>query len=372
MRYDVIVLGGGIIGCALAEELSRRDQRVAVLERGRIGAEASAAAAGILSAQMDVLAPGPFFDLCQASRRLYPSWIRRLEARSGERVDYEVRGVLHLAVSSAQVNRFERQARWQTKAGAPVERWTADEVRRREPAIDGPFRCAFHFPLEGQVDNVQLMRALTAACRRAGVRLREETAVRSLVVRASRVEAVETDRGRLRAPVIVNTLGSWAALRGTACARLPVEPARGQILSFAGPRGLFHRPVMTDRAYIIQRRDGQLLLGSTVERVGFDKRLTVQGMHHILRGARRISSALESCGFVEAWAGLRPYSRTGYPLLGRTSVEGLYVATGHFRHGILLAPITAQVMADLILRGRSSSDVALFSPQLSVEKYYHK
>jgi len=361
-RYDVIVLGGGIIGCALAEELARRGQRVVVLERGRIGAEASVAAAGILLAQMDVLKPGPLLELCQAARRLYPGWIRRLERAAGMRADFRIAGVLYLAASAAQARRMQARADWQRRLGLAVERWSPAEVRRREPAVDGRWAAGFHFPLEGEVDNVLLMHALAAACRRGRVTLREQTTARRLLIRHGAASGIETDRGLLRAPVIVNTLGSWAALRGTPFAQLPIEPARGQLLSFAGPKGLFHRPIMTDRAYVIQRRDGQLLLGSTVERVGFDKRLTVQGMHHILSATRRISSALESCGFVEAWAGLRPYSRTGLPILGATAIEGLYVATGHFRHGILLAPITAKLMAELILNGYTSFNLSPFSP----------
>lgn len=358
-RTDAIIVGGGIIGCALAEELARRGQRVTVVERGRIGAEASAAAAGILSAQIDVPKPGTFFELCQAARKAYPAWVARLERASGVRVGFERRGVLYLSTSAAQTRRMEARARWQRHAGLVVERWSIAQVRRHEPAIDGRFHGGFHFPLEGAVDNVRLMRALAVACRTLGVRLQEQTHARRVMARDGRVKGVETSHGALNAAVVVNTLGSWAPqLAG--CPRLPVEPARGQMVSFAGPPGLFRRPVMTDRAYVIQRRDGQLLLGSTVERVGFDKSLTVDGMHAILCGTRRISSRLDSCHFIEGWAGLRPYSATGYPILGPTHLDGLYVATGHFRHGILLAPATATLMADVILQGHTPFDLSPF------------
>jgi len=359
---DVIIMGGGIIGCALAEELSRRGRRVTVVERGTVGAEASSAAAGILSAQMDVPRPGPFFDLCQAARRAYPGWVRRLERASGVRVDYAARGVLYLAATRAQAERMTRRARWQQRAGLRVERWSPAEARRHEPSIDGRFVSGFHFPLEGEVDNVRLVHALAEACRRQGVRLVEHTTVQRILMRAGAVAGVETTRGRLAAPVVVNCLGSWAGLAPAAPARAPVEPARGQMVAFQAPKRLFHRPIMSDRAYIVQRKDGQVILGSTVERVGFDKRLTVTGMHDILCGARRMSSALESCSFLGAWTGLRPYSRTKAPVLGATRIPGLFVATGHFRHGILLAPTTAHAMADLILRGRTRFDLSPFAP----------
>lgn len=352
-RRDVVVIGGGIIGCALADELARRGLRVAVLERGRMGAEASSAAAGILSAQMDVPKPGAFFDLCQAARRAYPRWVGRIERESGQRVGFMQSGVLYLAATGAQAARMQARASWQTKHGLRVERWSRAELRRHEPAVDGHFQAAFHFPLEGQVDNAALTKALAEVCRKQNVALQEETLAQKLIIRNSKVSGVETSRGVMRASIIINTTGGWAGMESFPV-KLPVEPARGQIVSFVGPKRLFRRPVMSERAYIVQRGDGQILLGSTIERVGFDKAVTVKGMHAILCGSRKISSRLDECRYLNSWSGLRPYSRTGYPIMGPTSIEGVYVATGHFRHGILLAPTTAVVMADLILKGRSS------------------
>ena len=362
-RYDVIVLGGGIIGVALAEELARHGQRVVVLERGRIGAEASTAAAGILSAQMDLPHPGPFFELCQAARRMYPRWVEHLERRAGIPVGYHVDGILYLAMTGREEHAMERQARWQKKAGLRVERWSPKEVRRQEPAVDGKVKRGFHFPTEAQVDNVALMRALAAAARTAGVELQEEQAARKLLIRAGGVHGVETGRGALEAPVVVNCLGSWAALDGTFPSPMAIEPARGQMLAFQGPRRLVRRAVMSERAYVVQRRDGRLLVGSTVERAGFEKSLTLEGIHGILDGLRRFTGVLDQCVFLEAWAGLRPLTKDRLPILGATAIEGLYAATGHFRHGILLAPITAHLMAELILRGRASFDLAPFSPR---------
>lgn len=359
---DVIVLGGGIIGCALAEELARRGQRVIVIERGAIGAEASSAAAGILSAQMDLERSGPFFDLCQAARKMYPRWVEHLERRSGVSVGYAVDGILYLALSGKEERGMERRARWQRKLGLRVDRWSPKAVRRHEPSVDGRIKRGFHFPTEAQVDNVRLMDALAAACRKSDVELREQTAVKRLLVRGGSTRGVDTDQGECLAPVVVNCLGSWASMGGRFPVLLPVEPARGQMLAFRGPQRLFRHAVMSERAYVVQRRDGRLLVGSTVERVGFDKSLTLEGIHGILCGLRHMSSALNQCTFLEAWAGFRPYTPDKLPILGKTSIEGLYVATGHFRHGILLAPITAKLMAELILRGRALLDLTPFSP----------
>ncbi len=361
-RTDAIVLGGGIIGCAVADELARHGQRVIIVERGRIGAEASTAAAGILSAQMDLEQPGPFFELCQASRRMYARWVEQLQRRSGLSVGYYVDGILYIALTGRDEQTMERRRRWQRTLGLRVERWSRKDAQRHEPALDGRIRCGFHFPTEAQVDNVLLMRALAAACRKAGVDVREETAVRRLVIREQAVRGIETSRGLLEAPVVVNCLGSWASLTSVPPVPLPVEPARGQMFSFQGPKRLLRHAVMSERAYAVQRRDGQVLVGSTVEFVGFDKRLTLEGMHGILSGIRQLTSGLDACPFLEAWTGLRPATPDRLPILGATTVEGLYMAAGHFRHGILLAPVTAQLLAELILRGRASFDLAPFSP----------
>ena len=362
-RHDAIVLGGGIIGCALAEELARHGRRILLLERGRLGAEASSAAAGILSSHMDLPTPGPLFELCQASRRMYPRWVEHLERKAGVSVGYHVDGILALALSGREESAMKRQARWQTKRGLRVERWSSKDVRRHEPSVDGNIRCGFHFPTEAQVDNVRLMEALAAACRKANVEVMEQTTVRRLLIRHQAVHGVETDRGEVEAPIIVNCLGSWAGLGGGFPIDLPVEPARGQMLAFRGPKRLLRCAIMSSQAYVVQRRDGRLLVGSTIERAGFDKSLTFEGLHAMLSGLRRLTGALSACAFLEAWAGLRPATPDRLPILGRTPLEGLYVATGHFRHGILLAPITATLMAELILRGRSSTDLAPFSPQ---------
>ncbi len=360
-RYDVIVLGGGIIGCAIAEELARRGQRVVIVERGTIGAEASSAAAGILSAQMDLVRPGPFFDLCHAARRMYPQWIRYVERRSGMSVGFHVDGILYLAITKQDKQRMAARMRWQRAKGLRVECWSSTQVRRREPSVDGRVHCGFFFPTEAQIDNVRLMEALGKACQRAGVTIFEDTCVRRVRLQGKTARGVETDRGILRAPVVINGLGSWASLIEPPPIKLPVVPARGQMLAFVGPKGLFRRTVMSEEAYVVQRRDGRLIVGSTVEFTGFQKHLTLEGIHNILGGLRRMTSALDRCEFIDAWAGLRPCSKDKLPILGNTSIDGLYLATGHFRHGILLAPITATVLADLILHDRSSVDLTPFS-----------
>ena len=201
------------------------------------------------------------------------------------------------------------------------------------------------------------------ACKKSGVTLHEHTEVRKLLIHHSTIRGIEMATGeQIEAPIVVNCLGSWAPLAGTFPVPLGIEPARGQMLSFLGPKRLVRHVVMAERAYVVQRRDGRLLVGSTIEMAGFEKTLTLEGIHNILCGLRHLSSLLNECTFVEAWAGFRPYTSDTLPVLGDTSVDGLFVASGHFRHGILLAPITAKLMTELILRGGTSADLAPFTP----------
>lgn len=361
MKADVAILGGGIIGCALADELARRHRRVIVIEQGRIGLEASSAAAGILASQMDIPTPGPFFDLCQAAHRAYPGWIRSLERRTGLEAGLHGDGILYVATSRQALARMRSRARWQRRCRLAAEELSGAAVRRLEPHVDGRIAGGVLFPRESQIDNQALMGVLAEACRRSGVTLKERTAVRKVIVTRGATRGVETDHGRITAPVVVNCLGSWADMSGRFPVRLPVEPARGQILAFRGPRGLFRSAVMGDDAYVVQRRDGRLLVGSTIERAGFSKQVTAAGILDILSGICQLTSAISACAFETAWAGFRPRTPDGLPLIGPTRVSGLYAATGHFRHGILLAPVTATLLADLLLDGRASG-LAPFSP----------
>ncbi|MBI3312011.1 MAG: FAD-dependent oxidoreductase, partial [Candidatus Omnitrophica bacterium] len=193
------------------------------------------------------------------------------------------------------------------------------------------------------------------------VDVKERTTARRLLTRDHAVHGVETDRGELTAPIVVNCLGSWATMEGRWPFPVPIEPARGQILAFRGPRNLFRRTIISERAYAVQRRDGRLITGSTIELAGFEKTLTLEGIHGIVCGLRHFSSAINACPLVETWAGFRPCAKDRWPILGKTALHGLYMATGHFRHGILLAPATAKFMAELILHSRASFDLSPFS-----------
>lgn len=360
--FDTIILGGGIIGCSLAEELARNGMNVAVIERGAIGQEASTAAAGILSASTDLTKPDPLFEFSQSARKLYPRWVRRLEEKSGISVGLRNSGIVFLAQNAHELQVMDHRARWQRRYGIKIERWSQKKLKQKEPNIDAKVKAAFYF-LDGvYLDNALLMQALAKSCRKEGVKIFEGQTVRRIAVRDHGAHGVNIGKQTLHAPIIINCLGSWASMNGSFPVRLPVQPVRGQILVFEGPKSRYRHAIMSHNVYGVQRQDGRLLLGSTVEFSGYQKSVTAEGMHDILCKFKRLSSAVNQCRFLYAWSGFRPHSADGFPIIGQSEIDGIYVATGHYRHGILMAPATAKYLSDSILGRKSSFDLQPFSP----------
>ena len=352
-KTDVLVIGGGIIGCAVAYELAKRGRAVTLFERGEIAGEASSAAAGILAPQAEAKGPGPFFELCLAGHRLIPETLRELETASGIVVPWARCGLLQLALTEADARPLRELAAWQRERGLPVERWDAAQTRQREPGIEVPVLEGWFFSEELRIDNTQFTFAYAEAARRRGVVMRTQTTVARVRVDGGRVHGVETAAGACEASCVVDAAGCWAQLDGGV--PVPVEPARGQILVYDSPTPHFRTIVQTPRVYAAPH-PGRTLVGSTVEYVGYDKRTTDDGVASMRRGLREIAPSLERQPIAQTWAGLRPHAPDDWPILGPTTVAGLWVAAGHFRSGILLAPITARLMADLIVDGHSTID----------------
>jgi glycine oxidase len=289
--------------------------------------------------------------------------VRGLERRTGIPIGWHEDGIIYLALTAADARTMRRRVRWQRRLGYRAEEWSVRDALRKEPNLSPGFPGAFFFPTEGQMDNGKLLDALAIACRKAGVSLREGTTVRRVMLRRGRVAGVQTDRGVIEGATVVNCLGSWSPLHGPAQLQAPVVPARGQIVVFDAPKGSLRHVIMSGAGYAVQRRDGRIIAGSTVEFVGFHKQVTVPGVRRIVLGLSRMfrESLLEQVSLRETWSGLRPASLDGEPILGDTSVCGYYVATGHFRHGVLLAPATARIMAEVLIRGSSPINLKPFS-----------
>ena len=353
---DVVIVGGGVIGCALARELALRGAAVTVIDKAEPGAEASGAAAGLLAPQAEGLARGPFFDLALESRRLYPEWTAALTDESRMKVGYRKTGILRCALPGSAT---ERDAyAWQRRAGLAVEEKDAGEIAALTGGSVSPeIREAMFFPDEGVVDNRRLTRALWVAAERCGVEFLLGRTARRFLVNGGRCAGVETDEGPVAAAQAVNAAGAWAGF--DADFPVPVEPVHGQIVEVESAAPALATVVESRDVYVVPR-GGSWLLGSTAERIGFEKRVTAGTIARLIAAASRLLPSLENAAFLRAWSGLRPGTPDGLPVLGRGPLPGLFLATGHFRNGILLAPVTALAMADC-LAGSGARDLSPFA-----------
>ena len=361
----VVVVGGGVAGLAAARELARRGMGVHVLESGRLGAQATSAAGGMLAPQAEADRRDELFELLCASREAWPSFAEELREESGIDVELDRAGTLYLALTEEDEREVGRRYEWQTREGLEVERLTAREAREIEPEVSPRVRAALRFPRDWQVENRLLVRALAESAARFGVRFSEGTAATSVRVIAGRAAGVETSRGFAPAGAVVLAAGAWASrvplmvterdtdeARAVEGAHPAVEPVRGQMLCFARPResGAFVRHVVySPRGYVVPRRDGRLLAGSTTERADFDCSVTPEGLSAVTSHAVEIAPRLASLTLADSWAGLRPRSEDGLPVLGESAAcAGLFYATGYYRNGILLAPAAARIVADMV------------------------
>jgi len=359
---DVAIIGGGIMGSAIALRLAQRGIGVTVIERGIPGAEASSAAAGILGPQMEAEGPGPLLELGLKSRALYPALAAELRDLTGIDVGYDRSGVLAVAFDEAGEAALSARRAWQLGRGLRVDSLSGDAARAREPALGPAVRAALAFTDDAQVVARELARAFSQAAAGAGARFLTGRYVRRVVIANDAVTGVELDGDVLPAGVVVVAAGSWSGLvDGAGVPPTVVRPARGQLVSIETRPPLFRHVVSAPGGYLVPRRDGTVLAGSTVEMAGFRKEVTVGGLAAILTLARTVIPALADAPVTGTWSNFRPFTEDHLPVLGATRVRGLVLATGHFRNGILLAPITAQAIAELIATGQAPIDLAPFA-----------
>ena len=359
---DVAIIGGGIMGSAVALRLAQRGIGVTVIERGIPGAEASSAAAGILGPQMEAEGPGPLLDLGLKSRALYPALAAELRDLTGIDVGYDRSGVLAVALDEAGERELGARRTWQLARGLRVESLSGEAARAREPALGPAVRAALAFPDEAQVIARELARAFSQAAAGAGARFLTGRYVRRVLIEKGTAVGVELDGDTLAAGAVVVAAGSWSGLvEGAGVPASVVRPARGQLVSIETRPPLFRQVIAAPGGYLVPRRDGTVLAGSTVEMVGFQKQVTVGGLAAILTLAHTLIPALGSAPVTGSWSNFRPFTEDHLPVLGLTAINGLVLATGHFRNGILLAPITAYAIAELVATGRATTDLAPFS-----------
>ena len=362
---DVLMIGAGIMGTAAAWELARHGAKVVVLERSVPGAEASSAAAGILGAQAEAHGPGPMAELCFASRARYAKFARTLSEETRIDVGYRECGVLKVAFGRAGASKLQAGNTWQSRRRAPVERLGARELARLEPALSPKLSGGVRFAGDARVEPRALLRALHIAALGRGVRFRSGAFVRRVVVDGQRAVGVVLDDGSmLRAKNIVVAAGSWTSLiDGLGLPTGQVVPARGQIVELELPSPPVSHVVFGPGAYLVPRDDGRLLVGSTLEFVGYEREVTAGAVRDLLTHAIAILPALARAGLRATWSNFRPYTKDELPLLGRTKIASLFLSTGHYRNGILLAPISAEIVRAAVLGQRAPIALAAFRPE---------
>jgi glycine oxidase len=370
VKADVIIVGSGVIGLSLAWELRRRERAVVMVEKGEPGREASHAAGGMLAWCDDQL-PAPLVPLAALSARIYPEFVREVEDASGVSVDLRSYGTIVLDHGEPQVML------------EACRRLTGRQLAELEAKMQ-PVSQNIQFWAEASVDPRGLVDALVKAVRHRGAHIAHGAQAVALEVEAGCVQGVKTAKTLFSAPIVVNCAGAWAGQLSTPLdpTPSPTRPVKGQMLalvprsstgadpSVAGARSgqaqkrastLVRHVVRTPEVYIIPRSDGRIVIGATVEEAGFDKRTdsaTIQKLH---RSAAAVVPALEHARIHETWAGLRPGSPDNLPILGATSLPGYFVATGHYRDGIMLAPATACLVAKTICGEPLEHDLSRFS-----------
>ncbi|HET9284935.1 MAG TPA: glycine oxidase ThiO [Candidatus Angelobacter sp.] len=338
--WDVIISGAGIIGVSLALELRERGATVLVLDKAEPGSEASSAAAGMLAAG-GFETPPTLEPLALESARIFPEYVRKLEALSDVKTDFRQHGTIVFQDSAST-------------ASAQYKKLGSDDLRRMEPSLHNPAHEAF-FVQEDTVDPRLLMQAALVAAQKSGVDIRGNTEVQEIRSARNNIEVeIAGTTSPIRGRAAVNCQGAWAGA--------PVKPRKGQMLYvLPEKKNLLQHVIHAPEVYIVPRSSGKILIGATVEDVGFDKTVAPSTIQQLLNEAARYLPELKSSPIVESWAGLRPGTPDDLPILGTTDMPNVFAATGHFRNGILLAPITAKIMADVITGKKPSLDINSFA-----------
>ncbi len=366
----VLIVGGGAIGLAIGWRLARAGCAAALFDRGRVGHSASWASAGMLSPLSEVqFEEEDLLHLGLKGLAVYPEFVSELEADTGCCVGYRRDGVLLVGITQDDLEYLKFRYRYQRDLGLSVAYLSGDEAREREPHLSAQVSAAVWCPGDHQVDNRRLVRALRKGLVAAGGEVFEETEVDELLIDGTRVRGVRVGEEVFEGDTVVLASGCWSRLIPGLpdCARPPVRPVRGQIMRLAMTEDFalntmiwYSRVATSTVAYLVPKDNGHLVLGATSEEMGFDEDVTAGGMFELLRAAWEVVPGVYDLPVVESAAGLRPGSRDDAPILGETPIEGLIMATGHYRKGILLTPLTALSVAEVILERRTPALIRPF------------
>lgn len=360
---ECVVIGAGVIGCAIARELALAGAgRIIVLDRGHPGGEASGAAAGVLAVASTRAPRGVLHNLRCLSAGLYPSLVESLREETGIDVEYRDTGLLEIAFEPVGMNGLSTLVGRRAAQGFDVQLLTAEEARAIEPGINPEIAGAAVFRDDKALNNTLLMLALCRSAERKGVEFQSDSAVTGFRTTGSRVSEVVTREGTIAAGRVILAAGAWSSEVGALLnVKIPIRPDRGEMLALQGDPSLRHTVVL-EEGYLIPRKSGEILVGSTSTRNCADRSFTEKSFSILLRRAQLMVPGLTSSTVVRRWTGLRPCPTICRPIIGPLrGFENVFIATGHHRSGILLAPITAQLVREYLMSGQTSVSLKPFA-----------
>ncbi|MBO9128837.1 glycine oxidase ThiO [Bacillus sp. 165] len=348
--YDVIIIGGGVIGGAVAYYLSKRGYKILIVEKSAVASEASKAAAGLLGVQAEWKEYDPLFELARQSRSLFPELAEELREITGIDIGYEEKGIYKIAQSEEEVGELLQSMRWQQETGEEAYFLNIEMLKEKEPYLASSLAGAVYYPKDGHVIAPSLSKAFLHSAGHCGADIVEHTAVQDIIIEKGRVKGVRTEAGSIFTEKVIITAGAWSTLFLQLFQKeWGTFPVKGEMLSVTSHVPLLAAPVFQEGFYIVPKRENRYLIGATVIPKVYDKAVEAQNIVSLLERAKSILPAIGEVKWEAVWAGLRPQSNHGMPYMGKHhEIVGLYACTGHYRNGILLSPISGKFMTDLI------------------------
>ncbi len=364
LKSDVVVIGAGVIGCATAYRLAQEGLKVLVVDQSNPGTGATRASAGMLTPLAEASEPGPFQKMALESLKIYPDFIQSVVADSQVEPDFQRTGVLRVALTPQEAEKLSALAR--LNLGLPTFWLSPEEARELEPNLSPAILGALWSPEEAQLESSRWLVALIYAGQRRGVQYLYGQPVKAFLTQGGRVLGVALSQEEIQAGVTILAAGAWSGILARALEiTLPVFPVRGQVFSVIQPPQPMQKVVFGNLedfiGYLVPKPNGRIIIGGTMEPVGFNPFVTLEGLEKLATVARTLAPGLKDALFESAWAGLRPGTPDHHPILGPVEGwEGFLLATGHFRSGILLAPITAEWICRLVREGSTFEEIHPF------------
>lgn len=369
--YDAIIVGGGVIGGSIAFQLAKRGKKVLLLEKDRLAGKASSAAAGMLGAQAELEADDPLFILAGRSRGMFPALAKELKEASGVDIELVNKGMFKVALTNEQEAGLKKKINSQQAAGLEAEWLSPADLRKVEPLLSDELKGAMYIPDDGQVSAAKLALAFTKSAEALGVEIKEFVEVSDLRTENGVISGVVTTMGEFSSRNVIVAGGAWSAfLLEKSGINLNTHPVKGECFSVLTNRPLIEKTIFSDGCYLVPKVGGRIIVGATVKPNTFNQQVSMEGIASLIEKATRLLPAMKETEWEKTWAGIRPQTGDGLPYFGEhPACKGLFIATGHFRNGILLSPITGVLMAD-IMEGKQNQEWSAFRLDRSVQPIF--